>query len=249
VDPPPRNRPDGGTDGCVQLRSQPAIDGRLTMSGRRCDGNEFSFQYQVKKLMSAATLSRPIDPSSKSRQTVLERIASGEQSALIECIDQYGGLIWTLANRFLASSADAEDVTQEIFIELWQKAYAFDSSLASEVTFVAMVARRRLIDHARRKTTVSTVPLDAQTVEVEEQARVDQVELSDEAAKAKQCLNKLSADQRSVLTLSIQQGESHSRIAELMRMPLGTVKSFARRGLLQLRDCMKRNAAVVGGNR
>lgn len=198
--------------------------------------------------MTSATLTRTSDDRSTGALSVLERIASGDQSALMACIDQYGGLVWSLASRFLASAADAEDATQEIFLELWQKAHAFDSDLASEATFVAMVARRRLIDHSRRKSSFNTVPFDAQSDLVEEKPTLDALELSDEAAKANQCLEKLSQEQQSVLTLSIQHGESHSKIAEMLSLPLGTVKSFARRGLLQLRDCMKRSATIAGGS-
>lgn len=197
--------------------------------------------------MPAATLTRNAKPSLQLGRTILERVACGEDSAFAECIDQYGGLVWSLASRFLNSPSDAEDATQEIFFELWQKAHTFESTLASEVTFVAMVARRRLIDHSRRKAASNTVPFDAQSSLVEDKPRLDEAELSDEAAKANRCLEKLSIEQRKVLTLSIQQGESHGQIAELLRLPLGTVKSFARRGLLQLRDCMNRNAAVAGG--
>jgi len=186
-----------------------------------------------------------VDLRLQSGESILERIASGDQSAVSECLAAYGGLVWSLARRFLVSPADAEDATQDIFLELWQKAGIYNRTLASEETFVAMVARRRLIDHTRRrKASLTTVAIEADSHVVSERSGQAHAELKDEAAKAIDCLEKLPSAQQSVLKLSIQQGQSHSSIGELLKMPLGTVKSYARRGLLQLRDCMGRNTAL-----
>ena len=82
--------------------------------------------------------------------SLLNRVAAGEMAAMQECINQYGGLVWSLARRFSASAADAEDAVQEVFITLWKYASRFDESKGSETTFVSMIARRRLIDRLRR---------------------------------------------------------------------------------------------------
>ncbi len=81
--------------------------------------------------------------------TLLQRIAGGDRSAVAACIDTYSGLVWSLARRFLQNEADAEETVQEIFLELWEKAARFDPGVAGEVTFVSMIARRRLIDRRR----------------------------------------------------------------------------------------------------
>ena len=83
--------------------------------------------------------------------SVLERIAAGDESAVRECMDQYGGLVWTLARRFSESAADAEDASQEIFLEIWKSAARFDPARGSESVFVTTVARRRLIDRLRAR--------------------------------------------------------------------------------------------------
>jgi len=82
--------------------------------------------------------------------TVLRRIAGGLSAAVRECIDRYGALIWSLARRLSRSSPDAEDATQEIFLDLWRNAGRFDESKGSEKLFIAMLARRRLIDRLRK---------------------------------------------------------------------------------------------------
>ena len=174
-------------------------------------------------------------------KSVLQRIAEGDSAAVDECLKEYGGLVWSLANRYCRISGDAEDAAQEIFVEIWRNADRFDPSKAGEATFVSMIARRRLIDRNRRgRSAPDVVSISESVIELPEPESVDNVELSDEAAKAARCMRRLSNQQRQILTLSIDRGEAQSAIAAALDMPLGTVKSYARRGLLQLRECMKR---------
>ena len=180
-----------------------------------------------------------IDPLNDS---VLSRIAAGEAPAVDECLAQYGGLVWSLARRWFKNSADAEDITQEIFVDVWQSAKRFDPQVASEAVFITMIARRRMIDRLRRTNAkLNAVSVDASALEVVVLPSQDRVELADEAAKAARCLERLSKEQQQVLTMSVHQGASHSLISQALGMPLGTVKSFARRGLIQLRDCMQKS--------
>lgn len=174
---------------------------------------------------------------------ILPRIALGDKSAVEDCLDQYSGLVWSLARRACATLADAEDAVQDIFVELWQKADRFDASKASETTFIATIARRRLIDRYRRDAkAVDTVNIESQNVEIADVQLAPQAELADEAAKAAYCLRKLKPQQQDVIKLSIHAGHSHSKISQLLSLPVGTVKSYARRSLLQLRKCMARPA-------
>lgn len=174
---------------------------------------------------------------------ILPRIAQGDKSAVEDCLDQYSGLVWSLARRACATLADAEDAVQDIFVELWQKADRFDASKASEKTFIATIARRRLIDRYRRDArAVDTVNIESQNVEIAEVQLAPAAELADEAAKAANCLRKLPPKQQDVLKLSIHSGHSHSKISQLLSIPVGTVKSYARRSLLELRKCMARPA-------
>lgn len=180
--------------------------------------------------------------------TILERIAAGDHQAVEACVDQYGSLVWTLAKRFCRSAADAEDASQEVFIELWEKASRFDRTRSSETTFISMIARRRLIDRMRREK-YHLAAADVTEVEVPDSANVNNAEVADEAEKAQRCVRKLNSQQQKIIFLSVHKGASHSAIADTLRIPLGTVKSFARRALLQLRECMNRNStsAATGG--
>lgn len=182
--------------------------------------------------------------STSTPSTILQRIAGGDTSAIDECVETYGGLVWSLAKRYCNNPDDAEDATQDIFLELWQKAERFDASRGSESTFIATLARRRLIDFFRRRSSVpdSEPSFDLQSLVGDSTG--NPLETQEDAARAMGCFEKLSEKHRSVLGFSIMEGVSHSGIAEKLSLPLGTVKSFARRGLLQLRQCMKRNSSL-----
>ncbi|MFG0331664.1 MAG: RNA polymerase sigma factor [Phycisphaerales bacterium] len=171
-------------------------------------------------------------------ESVLKRIAAGDASAVQECIDQYSGLVWSLARRFCHAASDAEDVVQEIFIDLWKNAERFDESLGAESTFVAMIARRRLIDSnrktGRREKRVTT------SIEVPESATHDTIqqdlEVGADAKAARDAIEELRPEQREVLQLAVGQGWTHTQIAEHTGLPLGTVKTHVRRGLMKVRE-------------
>ena len=80
---------------------------------------------------------------------LLPRIAAGDERAVRECVGRYASLVWSLARRWSVDALDAEDAVQEVFVDLWRTAARFDATRASEAGWVAMVARRRLIDRSR----------------------------------------------------------------------------------------------------
>ena len=189
--------------------------------------------------------------------SLLTRIANGDQSAVPECISRYGGLIWTLARRRLASREDAEDVVQEIFVDLWRSADRFDPLVAEEITFVAMIARRRVIDRLRQR---SVLPQTASIDDASVSGVVDvagwetvgrRLELGDEARIAEEHLQRLKPEEQQILRLSIYDNLSHAAIAEQTGFPLGTVKSHIRRGLDSLRRTLagrRRDAFEAAGH-
>lgn len=171
---------------------------------------------------------------------LLPRIANGDSTAVDECIERYGGLVWSLARRLSPTEADAEDAVQEIFLDLWKNADRFREEVAGESTFVAMLARRRLIDRIRKsRRELESQPIDEMTLAYAAPPQTPAVELAEEGSRATACLEHLRSDERKVLELAIFQGLPQTRIAEQIGLPLGTVKTHARRGLLQLRDCMQ----------
>ena len=165
-------------------------------------------------------------------------MARGEAVAFDECVSQFGGIVWSLARRLSPSLADAEDAAQEIFLDLWRHAGRFDSSLASESTFITMIARRRLIDRHRKRSRELTVAHLEGDDDVSAVLSEDPVEIQDEAQWVRQLMGQLRVEERRVLDLSIHHGLTQHQIAEKTQMPLGTVKTHARRGLMKLRELM-----------
>ena len=169
---------------------------------------------------------------------LLPRVAQGDSSAVAECLDRYKNLVWSLARRSCPDYQSAEDAVQDIFLKLWKIADRFDAEVASESTFVAMIARRSLIDMSRkrRQTTASDAALDQ--VSNPEMGVATRAELKDEAAKAAEMLNRLPPEQKNVIRMSIYEGLSHPKIADAMGLPLGTVKTHIRRGMIELRNSL-----------
>ncbi|CAM2069418.1 Sigma-70 family RNA polymerase sigma factor [Sulfidibacter corallicola] len=162
---------------------------------------------------------------------LLPRIAHGDQAAVKLCIERYGGLIWSLARRLCP--ADAEDAVQEIFIDIWKNANRFDPEKSSEKTFVAMIARRRLIDRVRH---AGRRPEQVGLADTPELSRPPGMEEATDVAIASRAINEMNPDQRRILWLSLHAGMSHAEIAEVTGTALGTVKSHIRRGLVTIRE-------------
>ena len=171
-------------------------------------------------------------------KTILERIASGDPGAVKDCITTYGDLVWSLARRFLRNDADAEDAVQEIFIDLWGSAARFDRKVAGEVAFVATIARRRLIDRLRQKDRKPGMDsLDNEDfAEANRPSVMAMLEEDADVAVVERVLQSLPPEQREILALSLHEGYSHSEIADRLNIPLGTVKTRVRRGLIYVRE-------------
>lgn len=182
--------------------------------------------------------------------TVLQRIAAGESDAVRACLSQYGGLVWTLARRMCPTPSEAEDAVQDVFVALWENAKRFDPTLGSETTFVAMIARRRLIDRARK---LSRRPVLAQLVEEaapgDSRPPTDRPAISEDAQRAQEMLKELSPEQQRVLRLAVYQGLSHDKIARSTGLPLGTVKTHIRRGLIRVRQLLLEAQGESGDQR
>ncbi len=169
-------------------------------------------------------------------QALLPRVANGDRAAIRECIQRYGGLVWSLAKRASASPEDAEDAVQEIFVDLWKSAPRFDPRLGQEATFVATIARRRLVDRRRQRNRRPETEPISQVAPMTSGGIAP--ELGVEAAKAAQALDQLRPEQKQVLVLTTLHGLSHEEVATSTGMPLGTVKAHARRGLLRVREVL-----------
>lgn len=176
---------------------------------------------------------------SESPTSLLPQVAAGESSAVAACLDRYGKLVWSLALRFTMDRSEAEDAVQEIFIDLWSSAGRFDPAKAAEPTFVAMIARRRLIDRLRkRRAEPATRNLEVVPEPGGEDPGLD-VATKSEAERAYRIIRTLKPEQQQVIELAVYHGQTHRSIAEQLELPLGTVKTHIRRGLAKVREAMR----------
>jgi len=159
-------------------------------------------------------------------------------------MDRFGGLVWSIARKLSADPSDAEDAVQEVFIDLWRSAHRFDPDKGTETTFVATIARRRLIDRGRRRQRRPEVPGIEDGIAVQQDSD-DRTDIRERAALVDRAMGALRPEQRRVLQLAINHGATHEQIATSTGMPLGTVKTHARRGLMRLREVLVREGAIA----
>jgi len=178
----------------------------------------------------AAAGAAPVEP-------LLPRIAAGDERAVRDCVTRYGPLVWSLARRWSPEGLDAEDAVQEIFIDLWRTAARYDVSRTSEAGWVAMIARRRLIDRARRRERLPVLETIPDDFDVASESERD-LDREWRAEQARAILRELPVAQRRMLELSLVHGKTHDEIARETETPLGTVKSHIRRGLQRARDLL-----------
>lgn len=172
------------------------------------------------------------------QQPLLPRVAAGEAGAVEAVLQRYANAVSGLARRQCRSAQDAEDATQEVFLDVWRSAERFDPAAGSETTFLMTIARRRIIDRLRRSARRPAEDLLEAAEQIAAPATAARVELDDEVQRAQAALQQLRPEQRQVLELSLNAGQTHQEIAAAVGIPLGTVKSHARRGLLRLRELL-----------
>ena len=173
------------------------------------------------------------------KESVLVRVAQGDAKAVRECIDEFGGLVWAIARRMTRTRADAEDAVQEIFVDVWRSAGRFDPAQGSEKVFITTIARRRLIDRIRRNRMNQFMDPEEALEDLRWAEPGNEGETRVEAERAAAVVARLRPDQRKVLSMGLLEGMTHSEIATATGMPLGTVKTQMRRGLIQVRQWMK----------
>lgn len=171
-------------------------------------------------------------PNFKDDAALIACIRAGDQGAMADLYDRYSGVVYGVALRVLANTTAAEDVVQEVFLQLWRNPQAFDADRGRLAPWLAVIARNRAIDLLRKR------PMED---DIDEMPISTGVNLEDEASqrlaveKIRGVLGQLPQDQRKALEMAFFEGMTHSEIAGKTGEPLGTVKTRIRTGLLALR--------------
>jgi len=166
------------------------------------------------------------------------------EQALRELYDRTSSRLFGLAVRVTGNRDFAEDVLQEAFITIWRSAGDYRASLSPPLAWLGMIVRSRALDFLRRRTSEradTTQELDdviSETVAGDSPDPIATAEASEQAWALHECLRKLDGKQREVVALAYLRDLSHSELAAQLKLPLGTVKTWIRRGLDHLRGCM-----------
>ncbi len=169
----------------------------------------------------------------------LAACAAGDRAALKRLYDQEAGRMISVSQRIVRRRELAEEVVQDAFVQIWRLAARYDPALGSPLSWIYTIVRNRSLNVIRDGTREDLV--DANTLGA---ARDEDADIGDAFARLsansalRRCLEALEAEKRKSLLLSYVAGYSHGEIAAMLRVPVGTAKSWVRRGLLALRDCM-----------
>ena len=172
---------------------------------------------------------------------LIQSLRSGQTAALAVLYDRYASLVYGIAMRILRNTTEAEDLTQEIFIMLWQKEN-YQPSRGALSSYLSTLTRSRALDRLRVGSNRRRI-LDQWSEEVGPSSMAltpfEQVSVDERQMHVREALGQLPETQRQVLELSYFEGLSQAQIAQRINTPLGTVKTWARKGLLQLSQILK----------
>ncbi len=167
------------------------------------------------------------------------RVARGDASAFEALYDELSSAVFGLARRVVRDPARAEDVTQEVFLEVWRKAARFDSALGRAKTWVMTIAHRRAVDAVRRNESQKRQDVKGAPDEVSHDEPADRVIAAEEHGAVRECLETLTDLQLESVRLAYFNGYTYNEVATLLEKPLPTIKTRMRDGLIRLRDCLE----------
>jgi RNA polymerase sigma factor (sigma-70 family) len=187
-----------------------------------------------------------LDPDERRKRSehlgdLLARTALSDQQAFAELYRQTAPHLYAVALRILRESGAAEEVLQESYVNIWHHAGSYVAAKSQPLTWMTSIVRNRCLDLMRRR------EIDTVTIDDEEQGMmladdrpgpIDMLLSSADALAVRGCVERLEAGQKQAIALAFYQGFSHSELAAHLRQPLGTVKSWVRRGLERLKACL-----------
>jgi RNA polymerase sigma-70 factor (ECF subfamily) len=192
------------------------------------------------KLVTRETETPEDDLRPSTPDELLTRVAGGDQLAFGELYDQTAPRVLGLVKRLLKDHAQSEEVTQEVFLEIWQTATRFDTARGSASSWMLTMAHRRAVDRVRASQAGRDrdLRIGVRDLDTDFDSVTESVEIRIEHERVERALGRLTELQRQAVRLAYYGGYSHSEVAAMLGVPIGTVKTRLRDGMIRLRDEM-----------
>ena len=179
-------------------------------------------------------------PAARELAPVMRAIAAGDRAALSLLYERTSAKLFGICTRLLPSAAEAEEVLQDVYVTVWQKAARYDETKASPITWLAVLARNKAIDRLRGRR-IATDEIDVAADVADPGASADElIEAGQDQARLAACLDELDEKPRAMIRAAFLDGATYPELAQREQVPLGTMKSWIRRGLMRLRGCLER---------
>jgi len=176
-------------------------------------------------------------------ELLIQRVAQGDRSAFATLYDRFSTPLYSLALKMLANEAEAQDLLQEVFLSIWNKAATFRAERGSAFSWIVSQLRHRAIDRLRsrqrRQELVETYSSDLEPKSSDTTSSAQNCEVSERAREVRSALSELAEEQRQVLQMAFFEGLTQVEIAEKLEEPLGTIKARAYRGMARLRTTLR----------
>lgn len=178
----------------------------------------------------------------KALSAALKRVAIGDHAALGEVYDATSAKLFGICLRILRDRSEAEDALQDVYVSVWRRADRFDPGRASPITWLAILARNRAIDRLRaQRRTDQTQPVEM-ALDIADSApdALAELEAGEDRKQLSGCIEELEPHTSESIRAAFFAGYTYAELATRMNVPLGTMKSWIRRGLTKLKECLER---------
>ena len=189
-------------------------------------------------MCAARSEQEPAERADAGLDTLLTQVAKGDQAAFEALYDQLSASVYGMIRKVLRNPSQAEEVTQEVLLEVWRTASRFDPARGSASTWVLTIAHRRAIDRVRAEEAATAREQRSAEVPAAIDEVAETVEASMDAERLRRCLAGLTELQRESITLAYYGGYSYAQVAALLDTALGTIKTRIRDGMTRLRACL-----------